>query len=654
MRAQKTYAHVFGAVVLCLSVRAGDSFCPTERSRHITCSKRNCPPAESRSICSLEARQSRYVSEEDLFEDDGYYGGKSYGSKNAVASKESRDPTSKRALASQEDEVDDDEAAAWAQYYDNDPSDDTKSFPERTDEATKSLRSAARAIMEEQKWSSKQLDAEHKEQAGNYQDQIKAAIEFVSRDLVEREEESRLVVLAMLAKEHLLLLGPPGTGKSMVARRLGDLVSDGGGFFQRLLTKFTTPEEIFGPLSLRALENDEYKRVTDGFLPSASVGFLDEIFKANSAILNTLLTILNERKFDNGGLRTDCPVRCVIGASNELPEDEELDALYDRFLLRKEVRAVSDAGLLQLLTVTPSTTSIDADKSRATPHSGVSSLDEASEVLSVAANGVTIPDHIATLIRNLRAFMNDELDVEVSDRRLVQSARLIRLSAATHGRKYVDPIDCLLLQDIVWQLPEERPIIRQWLWDNLTPGGEGSEAEILQYKFLLDGLKASIVESIRATGGDVMGKGGARKKDVAAVVALRDEVARLSGSIQALWDALARHSDLLDLSHVFLSSDESKAAKQLLLPKAQKSMETIEEVLVNARALELALSDDVDRIDDDVRLAAIEGLWEAGQNEINFSDAELDMSTREAKKSFDGTTFRAWRRAQKKMKKEGQ
>ena len=647
----RRYARVngFGAVgvLCCLFFGTGESFSSSPiGQRRISCSYQ-----DQDHICQLAARQSRHVSEEDLFEDDGYYGGKSYGSKSAVASRSG----SKQA---QDDEADDDEAAAWAKYYDDDApaaaAADTMSFPERAAEADKALRDAARAIIEEQRWTAQQLDVEQKEQTGNYQDQLKAAIAFVGRDLVEREEESRLVVLAMLAKEHLLLLGPPGTAKSMVARRLGDLVSDGGGFFQRLLTKFTTPEEIFGPLSLRALENDEYKRVTDGFLPSASVGFLDEIFKANSAILNTLLTILNERKFDNGGLREDCPVRCVIGASNELPEDEELDALYDRFLLRKEVKAVSDAGLLQLLTATPAATSAsDGNESRSASHSG-NSLDEASKALSAAANGVTIPNHIASLIRHLRAFMADELDVEVSDRRLVQSARLLRLSAATHNRKYVDPIDCLLLQDIVWRLPDERSIIRQWLWDNLTPGGEGSEAEILQYRYLLDGLRASTIESIRATGGDVTGNSGARKEDVATIAALRDEVSRISTSIQTLLDALARHSELLDVDHVWLSPDESKAAQQLLKPKAQKSMDTIEEVLANARALELALSDVVEAVDDDVRLAVIEGLWEAGGNEIKFSDEELEMSTREAKQNFDDVTFRAWRRAKKKMKKKGQ
>ena len=127
----------------------------------------------------------------------------------------------------------------------------------------------------------------------------------------------------MVSQEHILFIGPPGTSKSEIGRRLSQLC--GGPFFQRLFTRFTTPEEIFGPLSLRALEADEYRRCIDGFLPMATVAFLDEIFKANSAILNTLLTILNERKFDNGaGSRVDCPLKCVIGASNEVSRELSL------------------------------------------------------------------------------------------------------------------------------------------------------------------------------------------------------------------------------------------------------------------------------------------------------------------------------------------
>ena len=182
-------------------------------------------------------------------------------------------------------------------------------FVDAVDQATTSLQLAAEerfnsevGIIEELE---KERDAD--ESCWEYQSDLRAAIERICEGLVERNEESSLVVLAMIAKEHILLLGVPGTGKSVLGRRLSKLCN--GSFFQRLLTRFTTPEELFGPLSLRSLENDEYRRSTSGFLPTASVAFLDEIFKANSAILNTLLTILNERKFDNAGGQELCPIR---------------------------------------------------------------------------------------------------------------------------------------------------------------------------------------------------------------------------------------------------------------------------------------------------------------------------------------------------------
>ncbi len=120
----------------------------------------------------------------------------------------------------------------------------------------------------------------------------------------------RLLLLAALAREHVLYIGPPGTAKSELSRRLSKLYQ--GAYFERLLTRFSVPEELFGPLSMRALEEDKYVRQTEGYLPEASVAFVDEIFKANSAILNTLLTLLNERLFDNGSTRVPVPLVCMV------------------------------------------------------------------------------------------------------------------------------------------------------------------------------------------------------------------------------------------------------------------------------------------------------------------------------------------------------
>ncbi|MGH9427473.1 MAG: AAA family ATPase, partial [Terriglobia bacterium] len=142
------------------------------------------------------------------------------------------------------------------------------------------------------------------------------------------------------------------TAKSLLLRSLGQWMS--GKVFERLLTKFTTPEEIFGPISVKGLKEDDYRRLTQGMLPETDLAFLDEIFKASSAILNTTLGVLNERIFQNGKTLTNCPLQICVAASNEWPHDQEggkeLGALFDRFLFRKKVRPImSAAGRKRLL-----------------------------------------------------------------------------------------------------------------------------------------------------------------------------------------------------------------------------------------------------------------------------------------------------------------
>ncbi|MBP7442582.1 MAG: AAA family ATPase, partial [Thauera sp.] len=141
-------------------------------------------------------------------------------------------------------------------------------------------------------------------------------LEVLESGLVERRQVLRLSLLGAVAGEHTLLIGPPGTAKSALARRIHLAFRDAR-YFERLLTRFTVPEELFGPLSIRALEEDRYERHVAGFLPDAEVAFIDEVFKANSAILNALLTLLNEREFDNGAGRLRCPLISVIGATNQ-------------------------------------------------------------------------------------------------------------------------------------------------------------------------------------------------------------------------------------------------------------------------------------------------------------------------------------------------
>jgi MoxR-like ATPase len=527
------------------------------------------------------------------------------------------------------------------------------SFNEMVDKALDELRATVETDISRQTWKPADLDGEKCAEGScwRYRGEFQAAVERIGEGLVEREVESRLVVLGMAAREHLLMLGPPGTAKSVLGRRLSKLC--GGFFFQRLLTRFTTPEEIFGPLSLRALENDEYKRCTAGYLPTASVAFLDEIFKANSAILNTLLTILNERQFDNGaGIRQDCPIRCVVGASNELPESDELDALYDRFLIRKEVRPVSDEGIMRVLSM-PIPGLLWSGEGLPTDCDIVfaSGLDKVVKDLSKAADDVFMSQDICSLIRDLRNFMRDKLDVDVSDRRLIKAARLLKISAASHGRTSVDPLDCLLLQHVAWRLPEQHSAVRDWLWEHLTPSGKSPSATVARFRLLLDGLRREASVTLRKTSGDVTGASGARRADAAVLQLLQSEVSHIAALVQERSKDLARHQELLrrSMDHLWLDPDEARAAQQLLLPLAEETAREIDRTLVDARMLELALSES--SFPNDIRLSVVDLLWEDGLEGLpRFNEAELNMGMKEAKAKFEVDTFRAWKRARKKEK----
>src|SRR5215211_2365236 len=161
-------------------------------------------------------------------------------------------------------------------------------------------------------------------------------------EVLEREEVGRSMILALIAGEHVLLLGPPGTAKSRLAHSLCERVL-GASYFYVCLNRSSLPDEVFGPLMLSALREDRFERNTGAMLPEAEVAFVDEIFKSNPAVLNGMLPILNERVYRNGASAATVPLQMTVCASNEMPEDrEELRALYDRFLLRHLVSPVRD------------------------------------------------------------------------------------------------------------------------------------------------------------------------------------------------------------------------------------------------------------------------------------------------------------------------
>jgi len=251
--------------------------------------------------------------------------------------------------------------------------------------------------------------------------QVREALTDAGRGLIEREALVELVALCAVAGEHLLVIGPPGTAKSEAVRRTARAL--GGHYFEYLLGRFTEPSEIFGPVDLRKLREGLVETETAGMLPEAEVAFLDEVFLGSTAILNTLLGLLNERVFRRGHTHLQCPLRVCVGAANALPEDEALAAFADRFLARTFVESVPDPRLEELLAGGASLWS--------TAEARTASL-EALDVLARAAQQADLAPvrtHFAHALRTLRA-----AGIALSDRRMVKAQRLVAAAAALAGR----------------------------------------------------------------------------------------------------------------------------------------------------------------------------------------------------------------------------
>lgn len=276
----------------------------------------------------------------------------------------------------------------------------------------------------------------------------------LNQEFFERKEEVRGLLVALLSKQHVLLLGPPGTGKSAVVENLCRRFD--GRYFKKLVSKTTTPEELFGPVSLKALENDSYKRITTGKLPEAQIAFVDEIFKCNSAVLNGMLGILNEREFENDGLVQKCPLQFCVGASNELPEDrEELGALWDRFMLRYVVKYIRDPRNFESLL-------LGGGLSAATKIP-LSTLAQAQAEVAKVDISKIVPQ-----ISVIRQKMMEK-NIPVSDRRWKQALSLIRANAWLEGRTQAGDDDLEILVHALWQEPGQIPEVRKEIMQLANP-----------------------------------------------------------------------------------------------------------------------------------------------------------------------------------------
>ena len=304
----------------------------------------------------------------------------------------------------------------------------------------------------------------------NIHDRIKALRDALTEGLYEKEEAVRLALLTAIAGESIFFLGAPGCAKSMIARRIAKAFktdgADGGAnnnvqYFEYLMNQFSMPEDIFGPISLKALNGEgksgkeEYKRITEKMLPEADIAFLDEIWKASPAIQNTLLTIINEKKFHNGNEVVSVPLKALLAASNELPaKGRSLEALYDRFILRLPVQFIQNEGSFLEMISAPSSTEFElADGVRALQISN-----EELERWKPEIDKVRLSAEAWNVISAIRKEMTAESEdvrkngelFEVGDRRWKKIVHILKAAAFLNGRMEIDLMDCQLIEYCIW------------------------------------------------------------------------------------------------------------------------------------------------------------------------------------------------------------
>lgn len=283
-------------------------------------------------------------------------------------------------------------------------------------------------------------------------ERISELVSKISSGLLEREEVVALTLLAVLSGQSVFLYGPPGTAKSLIARRIS-LAFKESKYFEYLMNRFSTPEEVFGPVSIKELKEDRYIRKPKGYLPEADIAFLDEIWKSSPAILNTLLTIVNERIFRNGDQILNVPLKGIIAASNEIPQKNQgLEALYDRFIMRLSINPMTKRDNFEsLLKNSPTNSVIQVDESLKFDNKTWRDSLEMITCVDFSKESLEIIHSIRVKIDEWNKEQNaTSKPIYISDRRWQKMANILKMAAYLCDREFVKPIDILILKNCLW------------------------------------------------------------------------------------------------------------------------------------------------------------------------------------------------------------
>ena len=328
--------------------------------------------------------------------------------------------------------------------------------------------------------------------------QVKEILNHLCTDLYEREESMHLALLSVIAGESIFLLGPPGVGKSLIARRLKFAFRDGISF-EYLMSKFSTPDEVFGPVSIKKLkEEDKYERLTDNYLPGANIVFLDEIWKAGPAIQNALLTVLNEKIYRNGDVDMSVNIRGIITASNELPPaNANLAPIWDRFLIRLEVGNIRKFD--NFLNMITNTNDVYKDQIPEELKFTNEQLDEWSREI----NDMEVPAEVLNTLQVVKIKLEEfnargvGVPVITHDRRWKKIIRLLRTSAFVNGRDKVDLMDCFLLKHCLWSHPSHRENIQEILIETIADHGYSMTTNLNSLKREVQEFGRDVQQEIR-------------------------------------------------------------------------------------------------------------------------------------------------------------